>query len=340
MNNEAAVLKGQKPTASRFGVLLKPLSRLVNTTPMTNIERRETMWGWLFLTPFIVLTALFVVYPIFGSIRIAFYNYTGIGNPTQYVGFRHFVSVATDPWFWNAFRNTLTYVLILVPIQLSLALILAMILNNQKMRFRTLYRTIYFLPVVTSIAIVAVIIRLMLGQFGTGISQALGSKVPISPIAHPQLAMFSVIAFGMWHSFGTNLVYFMAALQTVPEELYDAAKVDGADGFRRLIHITLPSIRPVATIIIFLSIIGSFGVFEQSFVLTRGEPYYASEVVGGYIYRYAFGEGTRSAGPGNLGYASAASFFMSTILLGIALLQAGIAWRANRNERNKYGSRG
>lgn len=325
MNDKALAVAGETP--------LTTATSTRRSKRHNAIHRHETLWGWLFLAPFVILTAVFVVYPIFGSIRIAFYNYQGIGNPTQYVGLRHFQTVATDSYFWNAFKNTLTYVLVLVPIQLTLALGLAMLLNNPRMRFRTLYRTIYFLPVVTSVAIVAVILRLMFGQFGTGISQALGISPPVSPIGDPRLAMMSVIIFGIWQSFGINLVYFMAALQTVPEELYDAAKVDGANAFQRAVFITLPGIRPVATVILFLAVLGSFGVFEQSFVLTGGGPFYASEVVGGYIYRYAFGLGTRGASPGNLGYASAASFFMSLILLVIALTQAGVAWYTRRTEK-------
>jgi ABC-type sugar transport system permease subunit len=278
----------------------------------------------IFVTPMLVLVATFTIYPIFESARITMYNWNGIGNPTQYVGFRHFETVARDEWFWNAFWNTVQYATVLVPLQLSLTLILALILNNNKMRFRTLYRTIYFIPVVTSLAIVAVVVRLMLNTSGRAISDLLNIYPPVSPISSPELAMPSVILFGTWHSFGINLIYWLAALQTVPEELYDAAKVDGANGWQRLIYVTLPAVRPFAVIIMFLAILGSLRVFEQSFVLTQGGPYFASEVVSGYIYDYAFGGGGgggRAISSSNLGFASAASFFMSLLVLGITLIQ-------------------
>jgi len=212
------------------------------------------------------------------------------------------------------------------------ALLLALVLNNAKMRFRTFYRTVYFLPVVTSLAIGAIAVRLMLGRGGAQISELFGIDPPISPIASPQFALPSVILFGIWHSFGINLVYFLAALQTVPEELYDAAKVDGANGNQRLLYITLPTIRPLATIIVFFAILGSLQVFEQSFVLTGGGPFFASEVVSGYIYSYAFGGSAvgRSVSSVNIGYASATSLFMSLVVLGITIIQAVVLRRTRK----------
>ena len=207
------------------------------------------------------------------------------------------------------------YTAILVPVQLSLALLLAVILDNPKMRFRTFYRTIYFLPVVTTLAIVAIVMRLLF--------QSLGSA---NPISSADTSMLAVTGFGIWYSFGINFVYFMAALQTVPSELYDAAAVDGANWFQRVWNITLPSIRPVAIIILFFAILGSLKVWEQSFVLTGGGPFFSSEVMNGYIYRYAFGSGGLggSATSPNIGFASAAGFLMSLLVLGITLIQLGV----------------
>jgi ABC-type sugar transport system permease subunit len=278
----------------------------------------------------LILTLIFVIYPIFGSIQMTMYNWSGIGTPTQYVGLRHFETVAGDQRFWNAFKNTIMYTVVLVPIQLTLALSLALILNNPRMRFRTFYKTIYFLPVVTSLSIVAIVVRLMLQSGGLYVSQALGINPPINPIGDAKYSMWAVIGFGTWYSFGINLVYFLAALQTVPEELYDAAKVDGANGLQRLLHVTLPSIRPVATIILFFAILGSLRVFEQSFVLTRGGPFFSSEVVAGYIYSYAFGGVGVTGQTANIGFASAAAFFMSLIVLGVTVIQIAVGRRVNK----------
>lgn len=296
--------------------------------------RSEMIGSWLFVLPMLILTLTFSIYPVIRSLQITMYNWQGFGQPQQYVGLRHFETVLSDPWFWNAFGNTLKYTVVLVPVQLTLALILALILTNSKMRFTGFYRMIYFMPVVTSIAIVAIVVRMMLQRSAVPVSAFLGINPPINPVGDARYAMWSVIGFGIWYSFGYNLVYFMAALSTVPEELYDAAKVDGANWFQRLIYITIPGIRPIATIILFFAVLGSMQVFEQSFALTGGGPFFASEVVSGYIYRYVFG-GTGVGGGStgqtiNLGYASAASFIMNVLVLSITMLQLYITRQRNR----------
>jgi ABC-type sugar transport system permease subunit len=291
---------------------------------LTTLMNSNRFWGGVYVLPMLVLLVVFTIYPILESFRMTMYNWKGFGEATQFVGFRHFITVANDARFWNAFRNTVVYTAILVPIQLTLALILAVILDGPNMRLRTFYRTVYFVPVVTSIAIVAIVMRLMFQSGGVAIT---GLFVPaflekaINPIADVRTALLSVTAFGIWYSFGINLVYYMAALQTVPRELYDAAAVDGANWFQRVRNITLPSIRSVSIIILFFAILGSLKVFEASFVMTGGQ--FNSEVVSGYIYNYAFGSsglGGSSVTP-NMGYASAAAVFMSVIVLGVTLIQ-------------------
>jgi ABC-type sugar transport system permease subunit len=306
------------------------VSKARRRSRLTPQQRSEARWGWVLLAPMLILTLTFSIYPVFRSLQITMYNWNGIGQPQQYVGLRHFQSVLNDQYFWNAFGHTLQYTLVLVPIQLTLALMLALILNNPRLGLNTFYRTIYFLPVVTSLAIVAIVVRLMLQQGGLQFSQTLGLNPPLNFLG-PNLAMWSVIGFGTWFSFGLNLIYFLAALQTVPEELYDAAKVDGANWMQRLWFVTLPGIRPVATIILFFAVLGSMQVFEQSFVLTGGGPFFASEVVAGYIYRFAFGGQGMSASPANLGYASAASFVMNVLVLIVTVTQLLVVRRLNRD---------
>ncbi|MDZ4769991.1 MAG: sugar ABC transporter permease [Chloroflexota bacterium] len=319
--------KGQNPRVGRalgaivgaFGhlLLLIPLWIYTPTSddaPRQRIRIDEVAWASLMLAPWLISFVLLTVCPTLGSYRVALYNWQGFGEPTQFVGLRHIENVIKDPFFWKSLGNTLTYALVLVPIQLSLSLILAIVLTRKRMRFASFYRTIYFLPAVTSVAVVAVVMRLILGNFGSDLSALLGIDPPINPISDPTLALVSVIVFGIWHSFGVNLVYFLAALQTVPEELYDAAQVDGANWFEQLLHVTLPSIRPIAVIILFMAFLGSMYVFEQSFVLTRGGPYFASQVVSGYIYNYAFRQPGTQLTP-NFGYASAAALFFALIML-------------------------
>lgn len=317
--------------------LLAPLwifSPRNKNVPYQRIKLDEIIWGMIFLSPWMISIAVFTFYPLFDSYRIALYNWRGVGEATQFVGLRHLETVASDPIFWRSFGNNLLYTIILVPIQLTLTLTLALILNRPMMRFKTFYRTIYFLPAVTSAAIVAVVIRLMLGNFGTAISALLGIDPPVDPISSPDLALPSVIAFGIWHSFGLNLVYFMAALQTVPAELYDAAKVDGANALQRLIYVTIPGIRRVGGVILFLAITGSMQVFDASFVLTKGGPYFASQVVGVYIYNYAFPSADRVGITPNLGYASAAALFMGILMLTFTVVNFVVMRRLGKSNND------
>lgn len=293
--------------------------------PRLSIKQRDAAWGYIFVAPMLLLTGVFVAWPVIGSFRIAFYNWSGIGEPEQFVGWRHFITVAKDPFFWNAFKNTMVYTLVLVPIQLSLALGLAVVLNQPKLRASTLYRVIYFLPVVTSAAIVGIVMSLLLGNFSAELSAPLMEAGllmrPLDILGSPSLAMAAVIGVGIWHTLGYNLVYFLAALQTVPQELHDAAKVDGADSLQQFVHVTLPCITPVGLVILCLAILGCLNVFDLVMTLTNGGPYYATDVVSTYVYGYAF-TASRGDSTANVGLASSASIFMGLIIMAITLLQA------------------
>lgn len=296
---------------------------------------REHMWGYVFLLPLTLLSLIFVLYPIAGSFRYAFYNWDGFGDPTQFVGLRHFQRVATDPFFWNAFKNTVIYTILLVPIQLTLALILALVLNDVRLHLSNFYRAVYFLPVVTSMAVIGVVFSLLFARVGTNYPQWLVDLGWVNPrlgiMQNPTLVMPVIIAIGIWHTLGLNLVNFLAALQTVPKDLYEAATVDGAGRLAKFWYITVPAIRPVGAIILIFAILGSLRVFDIVWVMTQGGPFYASEVVSTYIYSYTFGSkyGTSQA---NFGYASAAAIFMSFLILGLTVLQVLIVARSRRRQ--------
>ncbi|MBI3976842.1 MAG: sugar ABC transporter permease [Chloroflexi bacterium] len=296
---------------------------------------RRVAWSYLFLAPMVLLTGLFVIYPIIASVHITLYDWNGIGEPTRYVGLRHFLTVARDPFFWNAFKNTAVYTVVLVPIQLTLALILALVLNSPRLRGATVYRAIYFSPVVTSAAMVGVVVSLLLGNIGLDLSLKLVElgliSEPVDILSSPSLALPAVIAVGVWHTLGYNLVYFLAALQSIPKELYEAARVDGANAGQQFTRITVPMLQDVGLVILFLAILGSLQVFDLVLVMTGGGPYFASEVVSTYIYHYAFTPAAVQA-EANVGYASAAAFFMSTLVMGITILQF-LAVRWARRER-------
>ncbi|TAK33975.1 MAG: sugar ABC transporter permease [Chloroflexota bacterium] len=299
---------------------------------------KNNYWSYVFLAPLVVLVGLFVLYPLVASIQITMYDWNGIGVPTRFVGLRHFFKVATDPLFWNAFKNTFTYALVLVPVQLTLALILALILNNPKLKGSTIYRAIYFSPVVTSAAMIGVVLSILLGSFGMDLSMALVNagliKEPIDWLGSPQFALWVVIGVGIWHTLGYNLVYFLAALQSIPKELYEAAWVDGANAYHQFTKITVPMLREVGLVIVFLAILGSLQIFDLVLVMTGGGPYFASEVVSTYIYHYAFTPAAVAA-ESNVGYASAAALFMGLLVMGLTAMQL-ISVRYARRRRTEY----
>ncbi len=305
--------------------------------PMATVRAvRKNVWSYVFLLPLLLLVGLFVVYPMVASIHITLYDWNGIGNPTRFVGLRHFLTVSTDSLFWNAFRNTFTYALVLVPIQLALALILALVLNNPRLKGSTIYRAVYFSPVVTSAAMIGVVMSMLLGGSGDNVNGLLINlgiiKSPIDWLGSPTFALPVVIAVGIWHTLGYNLVYFLAALQSIPKELYEAARVDGANALHQFRHVTVPMLRDVGLVIVFLAILGSLSVFDLVLVMTGGGPYFASEVVSTYIYHYAFTPASIQA-EANVGYASAAALFMGLMVMSITIMQLVAVRQSRRWQR-------
>ncbi|HET8844278.1 MAG TPA: sugar ABC transporter permease [Ktedonobacteraceae bacterium] len=304
----------------------------------------DNRWSYLYIAPMIILLLAFIVYPIFASLGYTLYQWNGIGDPSAYVGFDNFKQVMTDPIFWESFGHTFLYTVVLVPVQLTLALILALILNSPRLRFSTFYRSIYFLPVVTSPAVIGVVMNLMISNFGDNFDAILyGLHIThehIDWLADPRFVLWIIIAIGIWNTLGYNLVYFLAGLQTIPVELYEASRIDGASRRAQFFSITIPMLRGVGLVILFLAILGSLNVFDIVQVLTGGGPYFSSEVVNTYIYHQAFGSySVGGAGGGvtqpNVGFASAASFFYGLILMVLTGIQA-LAWQYMRrnNTRN------
>ena len=294
-----------------------------NPTPLFK-EIKRNGWSYLFLVPMAVLVGLFVVYPLVASINITLYDWNGIGNPTRFVGLRHFFTVASDPLFWNAAKHTFLYAFVLVPVQLTLALVLALVLNNPRLRGSTIYRAVFFSPVVTSAALVGVVISLLLSSSGMNLSMALVDAgiidTPIDWLGDPRFALAAVIGVGIWHTMGCNLVYFLASLQSIPRELYEAADIDGANAFHQFTKVTVPMLREVGVVIVFLAILGSLQVFDLVLVMTGGGPYFSSEVVSTYIYHYAFTPASIQA-ESNVGFASAAALFMGMLVMGLTAMQ-------------------
>jgi ABC-type sugar transport system permease subunit len=270
--------------------------------------------GCLFVLP---VTALLIFWSILPILLVFFLSFTDFKLTTlhaSWVGIQNYLEFFIDSRFWTALSNTTYYALGTVPITFAVALAFALLLN-QKVRFTGLFRILSFMPLVTSTVVVAFLWRIIFSAAGP-INSLLGF-VGIPPqlfLESPYQAMPSVILTSSWQGVAFTTVLFLAALQTIPAELIDAAKVDGADRWQCFIFITLPLLRGVSLFIIIMSTIGAFRVFTEIYIMTQGGPSLATTTLVYFVYREAF-HNLR------LGSASAVSIFIFILIMVLTLIQ-------------------
>jgi len=288
---------------------------------------RKHAWHYVFLAPMLLLLAGFTLWPMVASWWYSFFNWDGIGPATDWVGFANFTEVLGSGRFWHAFRNSFLFSLVAICVELPLALLAAILLNNRRLRGRNLYRLLLFLPVVTSTAVIGIVFAVMLDPSGGFVNEALrGAGLidePISFLSEAH-ALSTVMVVDVWKSFGITLIYWLAALQTVPDDLYEAAKIDGASGRQTLRHITLPVIAPIGVVILLLTFQRSMNPFDLVQAMTQAGPNYATDVVGTYIYRYAFNPDLNAP---RYGFACAAGVVFGMITLLMTVLQGPLLRR-------------
>ncbi len=287
-------------------------------------EMRQSWRSYLLCTPTLVLFSVFMIYPVFYVVRLSFYQWDGI-TQMKFIGWENYARLLRDPLWWKALGNTMIYVLSKVCIELSLALGMAVVLNG-KLRGRKFYRSVFFLPTVTSAAVIGIVFSGILSPFDGTFNEILMKLKLIAGfrdwLGDPKTALYTVIGVAIWHSTGINMVFFLAGLQSISEYLYDAAQVDGAGAWRQFVHITLPMLKPIALIIVMLSVIGSFKVFDLVNVMTGGGPYYASEVVTNYMFKYGFaGKGLGTGVISQQGYAATIGIGLFMIIAVFTFLQ-------------------
>src|SRR5699024_9455548 len=221
-------------------------------------RRSELFWIYLFILPGLVLTAMFVFYPMFASWYFSLTEWNGFTDAKEFVGLANYRELMQDPLFWGSFGRSMIFVLIGVPLRVVLALILAIVLNNViRGRMSTVFRTVFFLPVMAAASVIGVVLTFVLSPSNGPVAFFLTSTglsdSPIEFLSDPTLALWSALALHTWKNFGMTLIYWLAALQTVPAEYYEAAEMDGAGAVQRLLRITLPVLIPFAVIIIVLT---------------------------------------------------------------------------------------
>ena len=276
--------------------------------------------AWLFLAPALVVIGIFFFLPALASFALSVTDFDiyAIGDLSnaRVVGLRNYRALFSNPVFWTALQNTFYFALVGGPLTVAVALAAALLLNAKLVRFRTLFRTIYFVPFVTTLVAVAIVWRYLYHpQYGL-LNWGLGflGIEPIDWLADPKWAMPAIILLAVWKNFGYNMLIFIAGLQAIPEELYEAAQLDGAGPWQRFRHVTLPSLAPTFFFVGVVTMIGYFQLFAEPYVMTAGGPLRSTTSLVLLMYE----EGFRWW---RLGAAAAIAFLLFLIILAWTALQ-------------------
>lgn len=291
----------------------------------------QDRWIYLFLLPTAILYSMYSLWPIGISWWYSLLDWNGFGRSGTYIGLDNYREVFQDGFFWRAVQRTFLFAIITVPIRLFASLIVAIMLNNPNLPFVKLFRTAIFLPVVTTTAIIGVVMQFIFDPAGGPANLMLLKSGmvdrPINFLGDSSTAIYTVMGVHIWKWFGVTMIYWLAALQTINPDLYEAAKVDGANVRDLFWHITLPLLKPFALIIGILTFIDTMEVFDLILTMTGGGPFFSTEVIDVFIYRQAF-----AATIPRLGYASAAAVAFGLLTIVLAMIQL-IAVRNTRRER-------
>lgn len=280
---------------------------------------KPSMAGWVFAGPALIVIGVFFGLPVLAALVLSLtdfdlYALADMRN-LRFVGPDNYVDLLRTPMFWKSLGNTTYFVVVGVPLSIAVSLGAAMLLNAPVARFKALFRTALFAPVVTTLVAVAVIWRYLFHTSYGMVNWTLGhfGIAPVDWLGDPTWAMPTIMLLAVWKNFGYNMVIFLAGLQSIPQDLYEAARIDGASKWRQFLHITLPMLGPVLLVVGVITISGYFQLFAEPYVMTRGDPLQSTVSV---LY-YMFEEGFRWW---NLGRASAVAFLLFLIILAVTTL--------------------
>ena len=282
--------------------------------------------AWTFVGPALVVLGVFFGLPVLAALLLSLSDFDLYAladwDNLRFVGFDNYVELLRTPLFWKSLGNTFYFVLVGVPLSIAVSLGAALLLNAPVTRFRAFFRTALFAPVVTTLVAVAVIWRYLFHTSYGLVNWALGhiGIAPVDWLGDPAWAMPTIILLAVWKNFGYNMVIFLAGLQAIPQDLYEAARIDGASRRRQFWHITLPMLGPVLMVVGVITVAGYFQLFAEPYVMTRGDPLQSTVSV---LY-FMFEEGFRWW---NLGRASAVAFLLFLIIFAITTLMMRLGRR-------------
>jgi multiple sugar transport system permease protein len=284
--------------------------------------------AWWFVAPALVVIGVFFFVPVLGGLALSLtdfdlYALADLGN-LRFVGLQNYARLLTTPLFWQALGNTLYFVVVGVPLSIVVSFGAALLLHSRLVRFRTFFRTVLFAPVVTTLVAVAVIWRYLFDTRSGWLNYALGGiGLPsVDWLGDPRWAMPAIIVFAVWKSFGANMIILLAGLQSIPDELYEAARIDGASAWRQFRDVTLPMLAPIVVMVSILTIAGYFQLFAEPYVMTQGGPLQSTVSVLYFMYEEGFKWW-------NLGSASAVAFVLFMLIFALTVLQLRLArWQS------------
>ena len=288
--------------------------------------RAEARAGWLMTAPALTAIGLFFVLPALASLILSFTDFDIYAlanlNNLRFIGLDNYQRLVTNPLFWQAMGNTMWFVLFGVPLIVIASLAAALLINAKTLRWRAVWRVALFAPFVTTLVATAVVWNYLLHTRYGLINYALGQIgiAPVDWLGNPSTALPAILLFVAWKSFGYNMIIFLAALQAVPRDLEDAARVDGANAWMRFRHVTLPAIAPTVLLVAILTVAGMFQLFAEPYVMTQGGPARSTVTV---LY-FMFEEGFKWW---NLGSGAAVAFILFLCILAVTLVQLKLARR-------------
>jgi len=288
----------------------------LTTSKNIRSDLRRHLTGWLFLLPAVLIYIFFLLIPMGETVVLSFFKWDGL-NQRIFNGLENYKQLFTDRYFWLSLEHTLTWMVLGVVLTVGVALLLAVLVEDGKIRGKQFFRSIFFIPHIMSIAVAARIwTALYEPKYGliNSVLNLLGlESLTRIWLADPKIALLAIIVTWAWHLFGFLFILYVAGLQRLNREIYDAARVDGADGLQVFWYVTLPSLNRVHTMVLSLAIIASLNPFGVVFTMTGGGPYYATEILPSLLYKQGLVQN-------HLGYASTTGVILAVLMFVINLI--------------------
>lgn len=276
--------------------------------------------AYLFIGPALAAIFIFFFIPVISAFIISFTDFDiyvlGNFNTLRFIGFKNYIRLFEDPLFWLSLKNTSYYVILATPLSIAVSLGAALLLNSRLVKYKAVFRLSYFIPYITTLVAVAIVWRFIYHpKFGI-VNYALGlfGINPVDWLGDPNWAMPAIVLMAVWKSFGYNMIIFIAGLQNIPEDLYEAAFIEGANWWQRFKSITLPMLAPTTLFISIITIVGYFQLFAEPYIMTQGGPLNSTLSIVQYMYQEGFKWW-------NMGYSASIAFVLFFIILVVTLIQ-------------------